>query len=269
IFYGIFTGVSIGELFIAGIVPGVVLSSGFMITIYGWCRLRPELAGISEEKFTWKEKFGSFKTSGPIALLFLLVMGGIYFGIFTTTEGGGIGAFLALVIAVAMRRVNLKSFWSALFEAAKTNAIMIFMVLGSMIMGRVLTVGGLGDMLSGFLGGLPPSLVGVVILMFYFVIGFFVDTITVLILTMPILTPILKGVGIDMLWFGVVLVMVINIGAYTPPYGLNNFILASSTDLKLGTIWRGVWPFAVCNIAVVVLLFLVPDMVNWLPRLLK
>ena len=229
--------------------------------------MKPQLAGKAEEKFTWGEKLASLKTSAPIALLFLLVMGGIYFGIFTTTEGGGIGAFLALVIAIAMKRMSLKKFGRCLLEAAKTNAVMIFMVLGSMIMGRVLTVGGLGDSLSGFLGDLRPTVVGITILVFYFLIGFFIDTITVLILTMPILTPILRAAGIDMLWFGVVLVMVINIGAYTPPYGLNNFILASSTDLKLGTIWRGVTPFAICNLVVVVLLFLLPDIVTWLPGL--
>ena len=269
IFYGIFTGVSIGKLFIAGIIPGLLLSFGFMITIYILCRINPEMGGAIGEKFTWREKFDSLKTSTPIALLFILVMGGIYLGVFTTTEGGGIGAFLALVIALFMGRVKWKNFKSSMIEAARTNAVMIFMVLGSMIMGRVLTVGGLGNMLSHFLGGLSPSMVVIAILIFYLIIGFFVDTVTVLILTMPVLTPILKATGIDLIWFGVELVMVINLGAYTPPYGLNMFILASSTDLKLGTIYRGVWPFVLCNVVVIILLFLLPVIVTWLPYVMK
>jgi C4-dicarboxylate transporter, DctM subunit len=269
IFYGIFTGVSIGKLFIAGFIPGLILSFGFMLTIYIMCRINPAFGGAGGDQFTWKEKFGSFKTSTPIMLLFILVMGGIYMGVFTTTEGGGIGAFLALVIALFMRRVNWSNFKGSMMEAARTNSIMIFMVMGSMIMGRVLTVGGLGTMLSNFLGNLSPSMVVIAIMIFYLIIGFFVDTVTVLILTMPILTPILKATGIDMIWFGVELVMVINLGGYTPPYGLNMFILASSTDLKLGTIYRGVWPFVLCNAVVIVFLFLVPSIVTWLPYAMK
>jgi C4-dicarboxylate transporter, DctM subunit len=269
IFYGIFTGVSIGKLFIAGILPGLLLSLAFMVTIYIWCRINPAMGGAMGEKFTWKEKFNSLGNSAPIALLFVLVMGGIYMGVFTTTEGGGIGAFLALIIAMAMGRVNWKNFKGSMMEAARTNAVMIFMVMGSMIMGRVLTVGGLGNMLAAFLGGLSPSMVVIAILIFYFIIGFFVDTVTVLILTMPVLTPILKATGIDLIWFGVELVMVINLGAYTPPYGLNMFILASSTDLKLGTIYRGVWPFVFCNLAICVVIFLLPAVATWLPNVIK
>jgi C4-dicarboxylate transporter, DctM subunit len=269
IFYGIFTGVSIGKLFIAGIIPGVLLSLSFMVAIYIWCRVNPAMGGAGGEKFSWNEKFSSLTKSSPIAILFILVMGGIYLGVFTSTEGGGIGAFLALVIALCMRRVNWKNFKSSMMEAARTNAIMIFMVMGSMIMGRVLTVGGLGNMLAHFLGGLSPSMVVVAILIFYLIIGFFVDTVTVLILTMPILTPILKATGIDMIWFGVELVMVINLGGYTPPYGLNMFILASSTDLKLGTIYRGVWPFVFCNAAVCLIIFFLPAVATWLPYAVK
>ena len=269
IFYGIFTGESIGEMFIAGIIPGLILSSAFMTTIYVWCRVKPETAGVSEERFSWGEKFRSLKISTPISLLFILVMGGIYMGVFTTTEGGGIGAFLALVIALAMRRIGWLDFKKSVMSAARICAVMIFMVLGSMMLGRVLTVGGVGDLLSGFLGGLSPALVGIAVLIFFFIMGFFMDTITVMILTLPILAPILKDAGIDMVWFGVVLVMVINIGAYTPPYGLNNFILAGATDLKLATIFRGVMPFVITNVLVCALLFLVPEIVTWLPSVLR
>lgn len=269
IFYGIFTGVSIGKLFIAGIIPGLLLSFGFMTTIYTLCRINPDMGRPSEERFTWREKFGSLTKSIPIAVLFLLVMGGIYMGVFTSTEGGGIGAFLALIVALIMKRLNWKNFKQTMMESATTNAIMIFMVLGSMLMGRILTVGTLGTMLADFLGGLSPYMVTVVVLLFFFIMGFFVDAVTVMIITMPVLTPILKACGIDLIWFGVLLVMVINLGGFTPPYGLNMFILASSTDLKLGTIYRGVWPFVVCNMIVCVIIFLLPAIATWLPNLME
>jgi len=269
IFYGIFTGVSIGKLFIAGIIPGLLLSFGFMTTIYTICRLNPEFGRPSEETFTWREKFGSLTKSIPIAVLFLLIMGGIYMGVFTSTEGGGIGAFLALIVALIMKRLSWKNLKQTLIESATTNAIMIFMVLGSMLMGRILTVGTLGNMLADFLGGLSPTLVTIVVLLFFFVMGFFVDAVTVMIITMPVLTPILKSCGIDLIWFGVLLVMVINLGGFTPPYGLNMFILASSTDLKLGTIYKGVWPFVYCNMAVCVIIFFLPVIATWLPNLMK
>ncbi len=269
IFYGIFTGASIGKLFIAGIIPGLILAFGFMTTIYMMCRLNPALGRPSEEKFTWGEKFGSLTKSIPIAVLFILIMGGIYMGIFTSTEGGGIGAFLALIVALAMKRLNWKNFKQTMIESATTNAIMIFMVLGSMLMGRILTVGTLGNMLADLLGGLSPVMVTIVVLMFFFIMGFFVDAVTVMIITMPVLTPILKACGIDLIWFGVLLVMVINLGGFTPPYGLNMFILTSSTDLKLGTVYRGVWPFVICNAAVCLIIFFLPVVATWLPNLMK
>jgi tripartite ATP-independent transporter DctM subunit len=200
--------------------------------------------------------------------LIVLVLGGIYFGVFTTTEGGGIGAFLALVIAFAMGRLKWKTLKEALVGAARTNAVMVFMVIGSMLFGRVLTVSNLGGIMENILADFSSSLIVVSIMIFYFLIGLFVDTITVLILTMPILTPILNAAGVDLLLFGVVLVMIINLGAYTPPYGLNLFILTSTTDVKIGDAFRGVMPFIVINILVFLIICLFPRLATWLPNLL-
>ncbi len=268
IIYGIFTGVPISELFIAGIIPGMMLALGFMLTVHISCRLNPDI-GEAGEKSGWDERSGSLKKSLPILILIIVVLGGIYFGVFTTTEGGGIGAFMALVIVFALRRLTWDNFKNSFIAASRNNSVMIFMVIGSMLFGRILTVSNLGGMMEQGLQNVAPSLIVVAILTFYFLIGLVADTVTVLILTLPILTPILKSSGIDMLWFGVVLIMMINLGAYTPPYGINLFILTSTTDVKLGDVFRGVLPFAACNLVVFLFLCFFPSVVTWLPNLVK
>jgi tripartite ATP-independent transporter DctM subunit len=268
IFYGVFTGVPIGKLFIAGIIPGAILALGFMITTLIICRIKPVL-GMAGERSKWNEKFASLKRSLPLLILIFLVLGGIYFGVFTTTEGGGIGAFLALVITFAMGRLKWKTLKDALIGAARTNAVMVFMVIGSMLFGRILTVSNLGAIMENMLADFPSSLIVIFILIFYFIIGLFVDTITVLILTLPILTPILNACGVDLLWFGVVLVMIVNLGAYTPPYGLNLFILTSTTDVKLGDVFRGVMPFIGINLLIFLIIYFFPGIATWLPNLLE
>lgn len=264
IIYGVITGVPISHLFIAGIIPGVLLAFGFMVTTYFSCRMDPAF-GPAGEKANWGERFRSLNTSLPIFVLITVVLGGIYLGVFTTTEGGGIGAFMALVIVFVLGRLTWPSVKDALLEATRINAVLIFMILGSMVFGRILTVSNLGGAMENSLGGVSPALIVLAVLLFYFLIGFIADTITVLLLTLPVLAPLLTAAGVDMLWFGVLVISMCNLGAFTPPYGLILFILSGSTNLKLGDVYKGVLPFVICNLLLIVFLFFFPEVVTWLP----
>jgi tripartite ATP-independent transporter DctM subunit len=270
IMYGIFTQTSIGKLFIAGIIPGIVLSLAFMITAYIMCRINPSL-GPAAEKASWKERFSSLKTSGPILILFIIVLGGIYFGVFTATEGGAIGAAGALIIGLATRRMKWTGFKNSLFEAAKNGAFMTFMVVCTQLFGRVLTSGNLSNMMISFLSehSFSPMMIVTIVLILFLIVGFFMDSMTCLILFVPVLAPTLKATGIDMIWFGVCLAVVVNLGAYTPPYGINLFVTSSTSGVKLPVIFRGVMPFVYANVIVVLLLLFIPALSVWLPNFMK
>jgi tripartite ATP-independent transporter DctM subunit len=271
IIYGILTGESIGKLFIAGFIPGLLLAASFTIVIYIGCLRNPEL-GPQGKRSSWGDRLKSLKFSGPIALLFIIIIGGIYLGIFSAIEGGGIGAFMAFVIALAMRRITWRKFKFSLVEAGKIISAIIFLIGAGLMFGVVLAASNLSMTLVELIGKLQvsPTVVVVVILFVYLILGCIMDAPIVLILTVPLITPIAKALGLDMIWLGVLLVLVTNLGMITPPYGMNVFMLKGiAKDVSITTIFRGVTPFVLCTMAVAVLILLFPQLATWLPRLLK
>jgi len=271
IIYGILTSQSIGKLFMAGVIPGILLAVAFAATIYIRCLRNPAL-GPRGERSDWRARLTSLKTSGPIGFLFLIIIGGIYMGVFSAIEGGAIGAIMALVIALIMGRLTWKKFAFGLREAGKLINAILFMIGGALMFGFLLGVSNLGIMLVDFLTGLPvsPTIIVVIIMLSYLILGFVMDAPLVLLLTVPLLYPVAEPLGIDPIWFGVLLVLMANLGLITPPYGAGLFVLRGvAKDVSITTMYRGVLPFVISTLVVAVLILYFPQLAIWLPNLIK
>ena len=266
---GILTELSIGKLFIAGIIPGILEALFYIFTIFILCRFNPKLAPASV-KTTWKAKGGSVKLTWPVVLLFLLIMGGIYGGIFTPTEAGGIGAFGALVISLAKRQLGLQGFWDSLMECAMTTAMIILMLVGAYMFNAFLAITQIPTTISEFISGLPvpPLVILIVVIVFYVICGMFFDVIAVLLLTIPIMYPLMEAMGFDLIWYSVIMVRMIEIGMITPPFGINLFILTGVINEPLGVLYRGIIPFVIADFCHVALLVAVPSLSTYLPSMM-
>ena len=270
IIYGIFAEESIGRLFIAGIIPGLILAISFAAVIYIQCRRNPEL-GPPGERSSWSTRMVSLKYSGPILLLFLIVIGGIYAGVFSAIEGGGIGAFVTFLIALAMRRLNWSNFWAALLEGGRLIAMLIFLIGCALVFGHVLAASNLTTMLAVFVQGLPvsPLVVVAVIMLMFLILGCIIDSAVLLILSIPILAPIAEALHIDLIWFGVLLVLMANLAMITPPYAMIIFILRGlAPDIPIGTMYRGILPFVLSTLVVAILILFFPALAIWLPNIM-
>lgn len=267
ILYGILNQVSIGKLFMAGIIPGFLEAVFYMATIWILCKWNPAM-GPPGQKTTFKEKLLSLRKTWAMVLLFLLVMGGIYMGIFTPTEAGAAGAFGAILITFIGRRLKWSSFKGAIVESAQTTSMIMFMIVGAYILLRFLTITDLPGVLGQFLSGLPVSrmwiLMGIILL--YIFLGCFLDIFAAIILTSPVIFPAVQALGFDAIWFGVIVVRVMEIGMITPPIGLNVFVLSAVTNVPVGTIFRGIIPFVVTDVLHVALLVAIPALSLYLPE---
>jgi C4-dicarboxylate transporter DctM subunit len=266
ILYGILCEVNIGKLFMAGIIPGILEAVFYMAAIWIMCRWKPTM-GPPAEGTTFMAKIISLKGTWAMLLLFILVMGGIYQGIFTPTEAGAIGAFGSIVITFIGRRLNWTNLRGSVVETAQTTAMIVFMIVGAFILMRFLAVSQLPYMLSELVAGLPFHRMWIIIfiILMYIILGCFLDIYAAIILTVPIIYPVILALGFDVIWFGVLMVRVMEMGLITPPMGMNVFILASVTDVPIGTIYRGVVPFIIADILHVALLVAIPSISLFLP----
>jgi C4-dicarboxylate transporter DctM subunit len=267
ILYGILCEVSIGKLFMAGIIPGILEAAFYMATIFLLCRLNPRM-GPPGPGTSIKEKVFSLKNTWAMIALFLLVMGGIYMGVFTPTEAGAIGAFGAIVISFIGRKLTWSTLRASIVETAQTTAMIVFMIVGAFILMRFLAISNLPRILGELVAGLPVSRMWILIaiIFMYIILGCFLDVYAAIILTLPIIFPAILALGFDVIWFGVILVRIMEIGLITPPFGLNIFILASVTDVPIGTMYRGIVPFVIADFAHVALLVAVPSLSLFLPQ---
>lgn len=269
IIYGILTEQSIGLLFIAGILPGILLTSLFLIVIKIITIYRPE-AGPAGLKTTFKEKVVSLKNSWHCVLLFLTILGGIYGGIFTPTEAGAIGTFGAVIITVAARRLTVKIFIRSLLETSQTTAMVFFLIMGGYILMKFMAISKLPFLLTETIKNLPfpPIVIIIGISFLYLLLGMFLDIFSAVIITVPILFPVIEGLGFDPIWFGVIVVLLVQIGLVSPPVGLDVFTLAGVIDVPLYTIFRGVLPFFVGMAICIILLIIFPQIVLFLPGMM-
>ena len=264
---GILTELSIGKLFIAGIIPGILEILFYVGTIYIMCKFNPHL-GPALPKTTLGQKIGSLRLTWPVVLLFLLVIGGIYGGVFTPTEAGGIGAFGALALSLARRQLTGSGFIQALLEGAKMAAMMLALIIGAFVFNLFLAVTRIPFVTSEYIVGLGLSKYAILalILFVYILLGMIFDIFAILVLTIPIIYPTMIALGFDPIWYAVIMVRVIEIGLISPPFGVNLFGLSGTVDVPIGTMYRGVLPFLAADILHVALLIAVPSLATFLPE---
>ena len=266
IIYGILTETSIARLFMAGFFPGILLTALFVATIMIITARNPK-AGPAGPKTSFTDKIVSLKFTWPTVVLFLVVLGGIYRGIFTPTEAGAIGAFGALVISIAMGRLNFRKFLEALLEAGQTTAFIMLLIIGAYILMKFLAVSKLTLLLGATVANLPvpPMAIFGAIAILYIILGMFLDIVSAVILTIPVLYPVVLTLGFDPIWYGVMVVILIEMGLVTPPVGMDAFILSGVTGIPLSTIFRGAIPFLVAAIICIIILAIFPQIALFLP----
>jgi tripartite ATP-independent transporter DctM subunit len=266
--YGILTETSIGALFIAGIIPGILMTIGYSVTIAIRCIINPELGPLGE-KFTMREKITSLTKVTPVFLTFIVVIGGIYGGIFTPTEAAGIGVLSLVVIAIVMRRLNWENFKQSLLKSMHTSAMIFIIIIGGHMMGKFVVFTGLTENVIGAITGadFSPLMVMLMISLLYIVLGMVLDVWGMLILTIPFTLPIILDLGYDPVWYGVYAVIMAELALITPPVGINVYVMAKmAPDVQLTKIFRGVAPFFIFTLFLVFLITLFPGIAMWLPR---
>ena len=267
VLYGIMTDTDIARLFMAGVVPGIVGVLMYMGAVSIMVRINPGLAQPAE-RVLWPARIRALRHTWGVILLFLLVMGGIYFGIFTPTESAGVGAMGAFLFALARRSLDLATLREVLLETGRTTAVMFTLLIGAILFSNFLNLSGMPQALAGWVGdsGLPNTAVILIIIGIYIVLGCVLESLSMMLLTVPVFYPIVQALGFDLIWFGIIIVVVIEISLITPPIGLNVYMLRSMLpDVSAGTIFRGVTIFIFADIIRVTLLVAAPGIVLFLP----
>jgi len=268
IIYAMITEQSVGKLFMGGIFPGILLASVFCAMIYIQCRISPA-AGPPGPKTPAIEKIMALKGIWPILLMFLVVMGGLYSGIFTATEAGAVGLCSAMVIGLLLRRFTRQSFIGALISTAEVTAMVFTVLIGVNILNYFIGLSELSQRMAEFVTTLPlsPYWVLTVILVMYVILGCLMAIIPMMMLTLPMIFPIIMDLGFDPIWFGVIMVIVMEMGMITPPIGINVFIIAGvAKDIPMGTIFKGVTVFLIAMALVIAILTIFPDIALVLPN---
>lgn len=266
IIYGILTENSIAELYMAGFVPGAALAILFLGLIFITTLRRPE-TGPAGPKTSLKAKIISLKLTWPTVLLFLIVLGGIYMGIFTPTEGGAVGAFGAIVITAAMRRLSFKKLIASLLEATQTAAFIMLLIIGAYILMKFLAVSQLTTLMGTTVAQLPvhPMLILTGIIVLYIILGMFLDIFSAVILTIPVVYPLVVAMGWNPIWFGIIIVILIEMGLVTPPVGMDAFVLSGAINVPITKVFRSVIPFLIVEVIFIILLVIFPQIALWLP----
>ena len=269
IIFGIITEQSIGQLFLAGIIPGLVIAFFFLAIIYGWVKIDPKIAPMSERS-TWKERARTLPEVVWILLVFCLVIGGIMNGFFTPTEAGAIGTFAILVLAVIKGGINFNGYVKSVVESLRTAGMILMLIAGSVILGHFIAVTNIPQSTADWLVGLPINryFVIMIICLVYLIGGSFIDDLAFMILATPIFYPAVQKLGFDAIWFGIVIGVVVMIGVVIPPVAVCVFVVKNITKEPIGRIYKGVTPFLISLFVVWGLLFIFPQLALWLPRLL-
>ena len=274
IIYGILTEQSIGKLFVAGIVPAILVTILFAITIMIWCALRPE-QGPKGERTSWKARFKSILDLGETLAVFLMVMSGLFFGLFTPTEAAAVGVFGVLLVSLIRRQLTLRSFLDALYETLRTSCMVMVLVAGAVVFGKFMAVTRIPFNIANWIGGfdLPSIVILTMVVMVYFLGGCFMDSLALVMLTVPIFFPLVQQMGYDPIWFGIIIVMVTEMGVITPPVGINVYVVYGVArslpgGIKLETIFKGIFPFMVAVLVGVIIMMVFPQLILFLPNLM-
>ncbi len=269
--YGFLTQQDIGRLFIAGIVPGLITVILYFCVVAIVTRLKPQ-AGPPGPRTSWATRFRNLGKVYGVLLLFVMVLGGIYFGVFTPNEAGGVGAVGACLIAISRRRLNWQAFVDSLIEAARTTSMVFSVAFGAVILSNFVTVAGLPETVANGINALnlPGLAIIIAICLVYILLGCVFDGLALLFLTVPVFAPMVVTLGYDLIWFGIVVIIVSEIALITPPIGMNVFVLKSmNPELSLRTIFGGIAPFLVADLVRLTIVLLVPSVVLYLPQLMR
>ncbi len=270
IVYGILTEASIGKLFIAGIIPGILLTLLFLVTVILLCWRQPELAPPGP-KTTFKEKIISLGGIVEAIILFMLTIGGLFLGWFSPTQAGAIGAFGAFLIGLFRGKLKVKRTLEALKDGLRTSCMVLFIITGAAVFGHFLAISNIPFILADWVGSLPIppiAIMGIVVLI-YFVGGFFMDSMALIIVTIPIFFPIVTRLNFDPIWFGVIVVLVGEMGVITPPVGVNVFVIKGiAPKVPLYVIYRGILPFLGAIILLTAVLVIFPEIATFFPNLM-
>ncbi|OGP45777.1 MAG: hypothetical protein A3K30_00575 [Deltaproteobacteria bacterium RBG_13_51_10] len=271
IIYGVLTETSIAPILIGGILPGLMTSAIYLLGIYLIASRKPHLAPLFTEKFTWRERLTSLKGGWGVAFLSALVIGGIYSGLFSPTEAGAAGAAGALLLGLGSRRMTLRDSWKPVLETATTTAQIFIIIAGALLFSRMLTFSGVTHKFSEWIVSLPfpPMGILIVIMLMYIGLGCLMEPLGMLFITLPIIFPAIKALGINPIWFGILLVKIIEIGVITPPVGMNVYVLKSVTpDIALHEIFQGIGWMLIMEIVALGLLLAFPSITLFLPSLM-
>ncbi len=274
IVYGILTEQSIGALFVAGIFPAILVTILFIISIYIICRLAPE-QGPPGESFPLKVKLKSLLGMGETLIVFILVMGGLFIGLFTPTEAAAVGSFGVLLVSLIRRQLTWQGFVKSLYETLRTSCMVMMLIAGAVIFGKFLAVTRIPFDLAAWVGGLnlPPIIIMAIIVGIYFFGGCFMDALAFVTLTVPIFYPVVMSLGYDPIWFGVIIVMVTEMGVITPPVGINVYVVFGVAKTVIGgvpleSIFKGIIPFLLAVIVGTIILMILPQIILYLPNLM-
>jgi C4-dicarboxylate transporter, DctM subunit len=268
IIFGVITQQSIGKLFIAGIVPGLLIALFFVFVIIGWCKINPSVGPVSE-RFPWRVRLQSLPDVIWPVIIFLIIIGGLLQGFFTPTEAGSVGTFAVLVLSFAKRDVDVKKTAQSVMESLVTATMVLLLLGGSAVLGHFLAVTKIPMLVSDWVVQLHVhrSIIMIFIALIYLIGGSFIDDLAFMVLATPVFFPAVLKLGYDPLWFGMMISVTVMIGIVIPPVAVNVFVVKNITKVPIGVIYKGVYPFLGALIFSALLLFLFPQLATWLPSL--
>ena len=267
IIFGIMTEQSIGRLFLAGIIPGLLISFFFLGIIYVWCKIDPSLGPKSVEIFPLREKIRALPDFFAVVVIFTIVIGGLMSGVFTPTESGTIGTLAVLILALLKRGLSYQNFVKSVDESLRGSIMVLFLIGCSTVLGHFLAITEIPQIAGGWLAGLPlpKTIIMIIIFLFYLLGGSFIDDMAFMILATPILFPAVQNLGYDPIWFGIMVGVTIMVGSILPPVAMCVFVVKNITGESFGTIYKGVIPFLASFVVTAILLFIFPEIATWLP----
>jgi C4-dicarboxylate transporter DctM subunit len=269
VIFGILTDESIGALFIAGILPGILTAACYVGVIPLLVRLRPDWAPPSVSRFTLREKLTGLKGVWPMLALVFIVLGGLYTGVTPPTAAGALGAVGALFISIVRRRITTSDVWASFKQTAELTAVLFILIIAGLLFSRFLVISGFVTELTDIVinSGLSANMFIVLMVLMYLLLGMFIDPLSMLVMTVPFIFPVVKGYGLDPIWFGVILCKMIEIAVITPPVGLNLFAVVSASEgrVSISDMYFGILPFVVIELVVLLILILFPAISTYLP----
>ncbi len=266
VLFGLIGDVNIGKLLVGGILPGALVTLAIILTVLALVAVDPSRAPAGRS-YSWGERLSSLGATGPALLLLFLVTGVIYAGIATPTEASALGAVGAFALALASGKLSMPTIWKALARCAAVTCMLLLIILGAKIFGYFFALTRVTHDIVTYVAALDVSRWTIIVLIFllYFILGFFMDQIAILVLTVPVALPVVQALGFDPVWFGVIVIVLAEVGLVTPPMGLNVFVVSKYTGRPVGEVFLGVTPHVVAHIIVVAILIVFPQIILWLP----